>query len=103
MVEMFGLSSPVPTTISTRPSHISAAPRIGTAMQMWPSMMTEPPASTARRAPRIRSATQPPGSASRYTRAPYTPTTAVAVALGRPMPPLAAVAMRKKYKMARSP
>ncbi len=65
IVEMFGLSSPVPSTIRASPSQISAAPLIGIAMQMWPSMMIEPPTSTALRAPSTRSAIQPPGSASR--------------------------------------
>ena len=65
MTEMFGLSRPVPAMMSSRPSQTKNGVGTGTAMLMWPHMMTNPPQSTDLRGPRIRSAIHPPGSATR--------------------------------------
>jgi hypothetical protein len=55
---MFGLKSPLPTTMNPM-AKISAA-RDSTVMMRWPAAMTHPPMSTARLSPSTRSASSPP-------------------------------------------
>ena len=69
MAEMFGLSSPVPHTMSTRPrKNGSLTPRNEEMpIEMWPAEIRIAPYKIARRKPSSRSATHPPGSDARYT------------------------------------
>jgi hypothetical protein len=46
MVLTFGLSSPVPQTISAKPAKNDGV--VGSAIAKWPSMISTPPKSTAR-------------------------------------------------------
>ena len=63
---MLGLSSPTPSTITTRPEKKSSGGP-GVASIRLPMVMKTPPAITARCAPISRSAIQPPGSAAMNT------------------------------------
>src|SRR4051794_28774222 len=54
---------------------------------MWPDMMITPPTKTARRSPRTRSATQPPGTGRRKTGPPENGEAGPAPRRTKPQPP----------------
>jgi hypothetical protein len=76
MAEMFGLSSPVPSTIRISPRKNVAFPAVpGPAnperpMERCPPVMSTAPMKMARCSPSSRSAIHPPGREARYTEAP---------------------------------